>query len=91
MARKPIQYQSFVKDEVRRETSAELAARFSLPADEVERRARETAVRFGVDPNLPPKERCLAVARKVRLADGFRRAGVLPEREPGQDDEEMAA
>lgn len=70
-------------------TAAELAARYALPPEEVERRARETAVRFGVDPDLPPKERCFAVARKVRLADSFKRAGVMP-REPGQDDEEDA-
>lgn len=90
MARKRIEPQGFVTEPPKRVvTVAELAALYALTAVEVERRARETALRFGVDPNLSPKERCLAVARKVRLSESFRRAGVL-EREAGADFEEDA-
>lgn len=80
----------------KRESAAELAARFAPSPGESEKLARETAVRFGVDPDLPPKERCLAVAKAANLL------ALLPrsvrhaqewhgEREPGQDDEEVAA
>lgn len=52
----------------RRATDAELASRFARPLDEVERGARETAMRFGVNPDLPPRERfhaCLKRAKKT--------------------------
>ena len=38
-------------------------ATWDVAAEELELRAREVAVRFGVDPSLPPKQRCLAVMR----------------------------
>lgn len=44
-----------------------------------EERARETARRFGVNENQPPRDRCLAIAKKL----GIR----LQIREPGCDDE----
>lgn len=44
-----------------------------------EESARETARRFGVNENLQPKDRCLAIAGAI----GVR----LPMREPGCDDE----
>jgi len=62
------------------------------PWADVERDARATAIRFGVDPNLPPRERCMAVARKIGMTSVLRAAtkGAI-DREPGQDDEEVAA
>ena len=56
------------------------------PWEDVERDARATAIRFGVDPNLPPRARCMAVARATGLL------GVLPRaaRDAGDDLEEDA-
>ena len=64
------------------ETTQQLLARFTPAALESERVARETAMRFGVDPSLPPKERALAVSKRVRLFGQPAR-----ERVPGEDDE----
>ena len=74
-----------------------------LAADELEAGARARAVYFGVDPDLPPHERYLAVRREAnarKQTKRFRQAidgpehvhdfsvGRFIEREPGQDDEE---
>lgn len=36
-----------------------------MPADRLEARAREVAVNRGVDPNLPPRQRTMAIARVI--------------------------
>lgn len=56
-----------------------------------EQRARDTAVRFGVDPNLSPKDRCMAIMKAtglVRVAQTLvANARKQPDRVPGEDDE----
>ena len=59
-----------------------------------EERARETARRFGVDENISPRDRAMAVSRVVKalggIGAGYRAARASPQtvdREPGSDDE----
>lgn len=63
-------------------------ASLQVPADVLEQRARAVARRFGVDENLSPRDRCMAIARKMGMtgtvAGMFRAAR---DRVPGEDDE----
>jgi len=87
MALKKAEKQGFVMEP--RETYAELVARHRVPPEVAEQNARETAIKFGVDPDLPPKERFFAVAKRVRV---FGKPAQEPiPREPGSDFEEDAA
>jgi hypothetical protein len=55
----------------------------------LEDRAREVARKFGVDENLSPRDRCMAIARAFTMRGGIGggyRTGKL-ERIPGEDDE----
>ena len=47
--------------------------------EELEQRARAVAIRFGVNPNLRPRDRCLAILKACRRP--------VLERVPGEDDE----
>jgi hypothetical protein len=88
---------------IERDTRAHDAAveRFSSPAymAEIERRWREVwAPKFGLDPSLTGKDRAMAMAKATGLMGALPkatrdalRARALPDREPGQDDEEVAA
>jgi len=73
-------------------SSYEAALRRSIgfsTRQELERKAREEAERWNVDPNLPPKERALQIWQQAKLATGIRMPAPprQPERTPGEDDE----
>lgn len=67
----------------------------SAPSTSVlERNVRDLCRRFGVDENLPPRDRAMAINRAVAAAGGlgagYRAARASPQtadREPGSDDE----
>ncbi len=55
-------------------------------ADHWERQARLAAIKFGVDPDLSPRDRAMAIARKFKRSGGVG-GGFRSERVPGEDDE----
>lgn len=54
-------------------------------SEEWEARARAAARKFWVDENLPPRERCMAIARAFTRGGAI--GGGFRSRTPGEDDE----
>lgn len=62
---KKLKRQGFVHEE----TNSELLGRFTLSADQSARRAEALAMRLGVDPELPPRERAVAIRKALRRVE----------------------
>lgn len=85
----PKQDNPLVKVSTVRDTRAydEALASLNVPANVLEERAKAVAMRFGVDENLPPRERCMAIMRAFLKRGGVGAAYRKRERVPGEDDE----